>query len=70
MTHPNRSRLLVGAFGLAMFLSGCGEDNQEQSRIEGTLPTDSMTPEERIRSMQGKGAPTGGSKAYPGANRK
>jgi len=69
-THLMNRRTQVCVFGailgLASFLPGCEQGNEKAAKIEGSVPTDGLSPEERLGRM--KGASQGSMQSgYPGS---
>ena len=62
MAHCTQSCTLGAILILVGCLSGCGDENQKQAKIEGTVPTDGLTTKQR-REKGGMDAKAAG---YPG----
>jgi hypothetical protein len=58
-----QSCILGSILGLVTFLPGCTQDNQNASKIEGTVPPpDNLTPQQRRQQASGVDSKTAG---YP-----
>ena len=56
MTHFVRSSLLIGALLLCVALPGCGDsENERGAKIQGTVPTDNLSTQQRRESARGSG---------------
>ena len=53
MTRHLPACVLVAILGLATLVPGCGPDNQKASKIEGTVPTDNLTNQQRRERASG-----------------